>query len=128
MIDEQKIRKALKSVLDPELKKSLLELGMVRDICVVKGQVMWGKLHYLVVDLPPGTGDPSITIAQSIPSATVLMVTTPQEVALADVRRAVDLLKNSRCRLSASLKTCPISSMATPENKLRFLARVEVKN
>jgi ATP-binding protein involved in chromosome partitioning len=55
------------------------------------GQVMWGELDYLVVDLPPGTGDPSITIAQSIPNATVLMVTTPQEVALADVRRAIKL-------------------------------------
>ncbi len=57
------------------------------------GEVMWGDLDYLVVDLPPGTGDPSITIAQSIPNAGVLMVTTPQEVALADVRRAIDLFK-----------------------------------
>jgi ATP-binding protein involved in chromosome partitioning len=55
------------------------------------GQVMWGDLDYLVVDLPPGTGDPSITVAQSIPNATVLMVTTPQEVALADVRRSIEL-------------------------------------
>jgi ATP-binding protein involved in chromosome partitioning len=57
------------------------------------GQVMWGDLDYLVVDLPPGTGDPSITVAQSIPNATVLMITTPQEVALADVRRAIELFK-----------------------------------
>jgi ATP-binding protein involved in chromosome partitioning len=57
------------------------------------GQVMWGDLDYLVVDLPPGTGDPSITVAQSIPDATVLMVTTPQEVALADVRRSIKLFK-----------------------------------
>ncbi|SEM04290.1 ATP-binding protein involved in chromosome partitioning [Syntrophus gentianae] len=57
------------------------------------GEVMWGELDYLVVDLPPGTGDPSITIAQSIPNASILMVTTPQEVALADVRRAIDLFK-----------------------------------
>ncbi|OEU71805.1 MAG: chromosome partitioning protein [Desulfuromonadales bacterium C00003093] len=57
------------------------------------GQVMWGELDYLVVDLPPGTGDPSITVAQSIPKAAVLIVTTPQEVALADVRRAVELFR-----------------------------------
>ncbi len=56
-------------------------------------EVMWGELDYLVVDLPPGTGDPSISVAQSIPRASVLMVTTPQEVALADVRRAIDLFK-----------------------------------
>lgn len=57
------------------------------------GQVMWGELDYLVIDLPPGTGDPSITVAQSIPNAAVLMVTTPQEVALADVRRSIELFR-----------------------------------
>ena len=54
-------------------------------------QVKWGELDYLVIDLPPGTGDPSITIAQSIPHCSILMITTPQEVALADVRRAIGL-------------------------------------
>jgi ATP-binding protein involved in chromosome partitioning len=57
------------------------------------GQVMWGELDFLVVDLPPGTGDPSITVAQSIPNASILIVTTPQEVALADVRRSVELFR-----------------------------------
>ena len=56
-------------------------------------QVRWGELDYLVIDLPPGTGDSSITVAQSIPESTVLIVTTPQEVALADVRRAVELFR-----------------------------------
>ena len=56
-------------------------------------EVLWGELDYLVVDLPPGTGDPSITVAQLIPKASILMVTTPQEVALADVRRAVGLFR-----------------------------------
>jgi ATP-binding protein involved in chromosome partitioning len=57
------------------------------------GEVLWGELDYLVVDLPPGTGDPSITVAQTIPKASILMVTTPQEVALADVRRAVQMFR-----------------------------------
>jgi len=56
-------------------------------------EVMWGHLDYLVVDLPPGTGDPSITIAQSVPSASVVMVTTPQEVALADVRKSIGMFE-----------------------------------
>ena len=55
------------------------------------GQVKWGELDYLVIDLPPGTGDPSITIAQAIPHCSILMITTPQEVALADVRRSIGL-------------------------------------
>lgn len=54
-------------------------------------QVQWGELDYLVIDLPPGTGDPSIAIANALPQCVILMVTTPQEVSLADVRRAVGL-------------------------------------
>ncbi len=61
--------------------------------------VMWGVLDYLVVDLPPGTGDPSITIAQAIPSAVVVMVTTPQEVALADVRKAIGMFQQMDVRI-----------------------------
>ena len=57
------------------------------------GNVRWGELDYLVIDLPPGTGDPSITIAQAIPRCRILMVTTPQKLALADVQRAIDLFR-----------------------------------
>jgi len=57
------------------------------------GQVSWGELDYLVIDLPPGTGDVSITIAKSLPRAEILMVTTPQVVAVADVRRAVSMFR-----------------------------------
>jgi ATP-binding protein involved in chromosome partitioning len=56
-------------------------------------RVQWGELDYLVIDLPPGTGDPSITIAGALPACSILMVTTPQEVALADVRRSITLFK-----------------------------------
>ena len=67
-----------------------------RAITQLLGDVMWGELDYLVVDLPPGTGDPSITIAQALPKMQALMVTTPQEVALADVRRAIGLFEKHK--------------------------------
>jgi ATP-binding protein involved in chromosome partitioning len=57
------------------------------------GRVGWGDLDFLVVDLPPGTGDASITIAQSLPDALMLIVTTPQKVALADVRKAINMFR-----------------------------------
>jgi ATP-binding protein involved in chromosome partitioning len=57
------------------------------------GKVRWGALDYLVVDLPPGTGDPSITISRALPRAGVIVVTTPQAVALADVRKAVAMFR-----------------------------------
>lgn len=54
------------------------------------GDVEWGTLDYLIVDSPPGTGDEPLTIAQTIPGAAAIVVTTPQKISLADVRRSVD--------------------------------------
>ena len=62
--------------------------------------VMSGELDYLVVDLPPGTGDHSITIAQSIPSVSVIVVTTLQEVALADVRKAIGMFQEMNIKVA----------------------------
>lgn len=56
-------------------------------------QVKWGQLDYLVVDLPPGTGDAQLTIIQSVPLMGGVVVTTPQDVALADARRGVMMFK-----------------------------------
>ncbi len=54
-------------------------------------QVDWGELDYLIVDLPPGTGDVPLTLAQSIPMTGSVIICTPQDVALADARRAVKM-------------------------------------
>jgi ATP-binding protein involved in chromosome partitioning len=55
--------------------------------------VEWGELDYLIVDLPPGTGDVSLSMAQSVPVAGAVVVTTPQGVSVSDVRKAVAMFR-----------------------------------
>ena len=55
--------------------------------------VEWGELDYLVVDLPPGTSDAQLTLAQAVPIAGTVLVTTPQDVALSDVTKALAMFR-----------------------------------
>ena len=57
------------------------------------GDVSWGEVDYCIVDMPPGTGDAQLSLAQQIKLAGAVVVTTPQEVALADVRKSINMLK-----------------------------------
>jgi len=56
-------------------------------------KVIWGNLDYLVIDLPPGTGDAQLTLVQSIPLTGALIVTTPSDVALIDARRGLRMFQ-----------------------------------
>jgi ATP-binding protein involved in chromosome partitioning len=55
--------------------------------------VDWGDLDFLLIDAPPGTGDEPLTVAQTIPDARAVIVTTPQEVSLADVRKSISFCR-----------------------------------
>ena len=57
------------------------------------GEVEWGRLDYLIIDSPPGTGDEPMSVAQVVADARAVIVTTPQEVALADVRKAINFCR-----------------------------------
>ena len=75
-------------------------------------QVEWGELDYLVIDLPPGTGDAQLTLVQTIPLDGALIVTTPQDVALIDARRAIQMFGEVKVPIvgiveNMSYFTCP---------------------
>ena len=57
------------------------------------GDVEWGELDYLVIDLPPGTGDAQLTLTQKVPLAGAVIVTTPQDVALIDARKGLAMFR-----------------------------------
>jgi ATP-binding protein involved in chromosome partitioning len=64
----------------------------------------WGKLDYLVIDAPPGTGDEPLSVVQTIPEAQAIIVTTPQEISLADVRKSIDFCRKTNMNILGLLE------------------------
>jgi Mrp family chromosome partitioning ATPase/predicted Fe-Mo cluster-binding NifX family protein len=67
-----------------------LKIGVIKQFI---SDIEWSDLDYLVIDSPPGTGDEPLTIAQTIPDSKALIVTTPQEISLADVRKSINFCR-----------------------------------
>lgn len=76
----------------PVIWRGPMVTGLLRQFLF---QVEWGQLDYLVLDLPPGTGDAQLTLVQSIALDGGLIVTTPQDVALLDVRRGIQMFQRT---------------------------------
>jgi len=74
--------------------------------------VDWGRLDYLVIDSPPGTGDEHMTVLKTIPDALCVVVTTPQEVSLADVRKAINFLQYAQANVLGVVEN--MSGLACP--------------
>jgi ATP-binding protein involved in chromosome partitioning len=60
------------------------------------GQVEWGQLDYLVVDLPPGTGDVALSLIQTVPLTASIVVSTPSDVSLQDARKAIEMFRQMK--------------------------------
>jgi Mrp family chromosome partitioning ATPase/predicted Fe-Mo cluster-binding NifX family protein len=71
----------------PVIWRGPLKIGVIRQFIA---DVVWGHLDFLVIDSPPGTGDEPLTVAQTIPDAQAVIVTTPQDISLADVRKSIN--------------------------------------
>jgi ATP-binding protein involved in chromosome partitioning len=83
-------------LVDPETAmvwRGPMVMGALKQMM---GQVHWGALDVLVVDMPPGTGDAQLTMAQSVTMAGAVIVSTPQDVALADARRGVRMFEKTQ--------------------------------
>ncbi len=83
-------------LLSPDKDTSIIWRGPLK-ISVIRqfiSDVSWGELDYLVIDSPPGTGDEPLTVAQTVTGAKAVIVTTPQDISLADVRKSIDFCKH----------------------------------
>ena len=70
-----------------------LKMHVIRQFI---SDVHWGRLDYLILDSPPGTGDEPLSVAQTIPGAKAIIVTTPQEISLADIRKSINFCRTVR--------------------------------
>ena len=77
----------------PVIWRGPMVMGLIRQFL---RDVEWGEQDYLIVDMPPGTGDAALTLAQQVPISGALIVTTPQDVALADVERGIAMFRQVR--------------------------------
>jgi Mrp family chromosome partitioning ATPase len=119
-----------------------LKISAIRQFI---SDIDWGALDYLIVDSPPGTGDEPLTVAQTIPDAEALIVTTPQEISLADVRKSINFCRQLNMKImgvveNMSVLSCPhcgekISIFGTgggakmaEQMEVRFLGEVPVES
>jgi len=93
-----------------------MKIGVINQLL---GDVAWGDLDVLVLDCPPGTGDEPLTIGQIVPTAEVILVGTPQEVAMSDVRKAASFCRQVGLAVRGLVETmgtmrCPSCGAEVP--------------
>ncbi|HKQ52341.1 MAG TPA: Mrp/NBP35 family ATP-binding protein [Pyrinomonadaceae bacterium] len=89
--------------------------GLVKQFLT---DVKWGELDYLIVDMPPGTGDVQLSLAQLVPVQGAVLVTTPQEVAVADVRRALRMFETVAVPVLGVVEN--MSYFVAPDSGVRY--------
>ena len=100
--------------LTPTKDEAIIWRGPVKYSAIQQfiGDVAWGDLDFLLIDAPPGTGDEPLTVAQTIPDAKAIIVTTPQEVSLADVRKSINFCKTVKMEIFGLIEN--MSGFACP--------------
>ncbi len=88
--------------------------------------VQWGELDYLVIDLPPGTGDVQLSLVQKVPVNYAVIVTTPQNIALIDAKKAIDMFERTGVKIAGVIEN--MSYMLNPVNgeKIQLFPRGEI--
>jgi len=80
-------------LIDPEQPMVWRGPMVTQALTQLIGETLWGELDYLLIDMPPGTGDTQLTISQRVPVSGAIIVTTPQDIALADARKGLMMFR-----------------------------------
>lgn len=98
----------------PDADTAVIWRGPLKHAAITQfiSEVNWGDLDYLIIDSPPGTGDEPMSVAQTVPEAHAIVVTTPQEVALMDVRKSINFCKKLELDISGIVEN--MSGYACP--------------
>jgi ATP-binding protein involved in chromosome partitioning len=100
---------------EPMILRGPILHGLVKQFLQ---DVLWGELDYLIVDMPPGTGDVQLSLAQLVPVQGAVLVTTPQAVAVADVRRALRMFETVAVPILGIVEN--MSYFVAPETGTRY--------
>lgn len=89
--------------------------------------VQWGDLDYLVIDLPPGTGDVQLSLVQKVPVHSAVIVTTPQNISLIDAKKAIDMFERTNVKIAGVVEN--MSYMLNPANgeKIQLFPKGELE-
>ncbi|MFN3697950.1 MAG: Mrp/NBP35 family ATP-binding protein [Pseudobdellovibrio sp.] len=88
--------------------------------------IQWGQLDYLVIDLPPGTGDVQLSVVQKVPVNAAVIVTTPQNISLIDAKKAIDMFERTQVKIAGVVEN--MSYMLNPANqeKIQLFPKGEI--
>jgi len=92
-----------------------LKISAIRQFIA---DIEWGVVDYLIIDAPPGTGDEPLTVVQTIPDSEALIVTTPQEISLADVRKSINFCRQVNLDILGIIEN--MSGFACPHCRQRI--------